>query len=184
MGKYFKAVMAFDGEHPELLSMGVEGKLVKGRTLLFPQYWEGEPFSKPKPLPSFSLPFRLLVELAEQGGGMSKTGYGRVVTNRHGDKLVPYRWPKCYALQEHAYFCATELVAVDGWRDGVSIVSYRADIRDGVVVQVLEPIWAGEPHELPELFAQYANAVKAVMTKVYCYHCRHVHFATIRSQTS
>lgn len=100
------------------------------------------------PIPPAAATGRLVIDAAECGGGMTKTGWAQVVCAPDGIPMRPYYVPRGghRACGEHARFSATEIVVISASKGStwISITHYRPE-REGLVARLVEThIWEGE----------------------------------------
>ncbi len=187
--RYEKVVIRIEAESPGLVDAVtpvLEGKVVRGATLLYPKQFAHDP---EVPTERWAEEIRSLlleqqyvlhVELAEEGGGMTRTGCAYVVCNEQGDAIRPFHVPVGAPLKKQAFFSGASLVQVRATHQKdveIRRVTPVDHIADGYVAIRYETIWRGYAHELPHLHDHYRNAVAVAVRKARCYHCRHVHYA-------
>ncbi|MHA1325543.1 MAG: hypothetical protein ACTSRL_22340 [Candidatus Helarchaeota archaeon] len=128
--------------------------------------------------------------LWESGGGYSNTGSAQIICGLKGEPLKPsyIRTRGHRACAEHAKFSiwpGNKFIKVyaSQWRGDykvvISEISFSED--DFVITEVV--LWeADELHKgdieeiLPVKLDRYMAAVKAAMSKAFCYHCRTPHY--------
>lgn len=186
--RYKRVTIRIAGERPDIIDSvkpAFDGKLVRDATLLYPKQFASYPdvpadkWSEEVRSLLLKQQYVLLVELAEEGGGMTRTGYAYVVCGEQGQPTRPFRIPKGYSLGEHAYFCGRSLIQVRATRQEevcIMRVTPIDHIADGWVAVRDETIWSGYADELPHLYEHFSRAMKAAVEKARCYHCRHVHY--------
>ena len=170
-----------------LTQRGISAKLVKGGVIIELPEQKKESWNNPNiyEVPVEANGATLLIDVTENGGGMTNTGSGTVVCGLSGKALHPYRLPRGGHLScgTHAYFSVPKaVVTVTGYRrdDNITIEEHRI-IRDGNIARIeSKKLWFGALEVLPEMFNRFQAAAEAASEKGNCYHCRCVHFAAER----
>jgi len=181
-----KITARLDGEDEQLVetmtNRGITAKLVKGGVIVDLQLAGCNSYT-------YEIPWELgdatlLINVAERGGGWTKTGSGTVVCGLSGKPLWPYYVPRRghLACETHAYFCVpSAVVTITGYRrDNTVMIEEHRIIHthhtDAALIES-EKLWEGELEELPKTFSRFKAAAEAAYKKGNCYHCRHVHYA-------
>jgi hypothetical protein len=135
-----------------LTQHGITAKLVRGGVIVeLPvrkkESWnEPDVYEVPTEVNSSAI---LLIDVAEEGGGMTNTGSGTVVCGLSGKALRPYYMPRGghLACGTHAYFSVPNaVVTVTGYRrdNNITIDEHRI-IREGNIARIhSKKLWSGE----------------------------------------
>lgn len=121
----------------------------------------------------------------EEGGGMTNTGYARIITNGDGSpkKPVYVRSRGPLANENHALFVIAPgdiIVQASHHREDFEIHVLRiAGIREEENTAILEQIYEYDMGEWNFPPSEYIlPAIEAAKEKATCYHCRSPHFIT------
>lgn len=160
---------------------GFSGKVITGATLVRPRELDGL-LTLPEGLPD---DVELRLEAVEAGGGFSSTGHAVIVCGPNGERLRPYATAGDrgdLACGTHAWFGNTDQIVTvhAGWcascdqQFSVKVQRHFAE-QDGISVKLSsETLYSGVPINAPQ---QFAEAVKAAVSKSSDYHCRTTYFA-------
>lgn len=124
----------------------------------------------------------LLLDVAESGGGLTRTGSSQIVCGLTGKALKPYFRPQRGHLSngDHAFFAVVGSVATVNAEQNsahISIQSHRIQENGGNVFHILKDvIWEGLVSEMPDCYSGFSDAVQAAIDKANCYHCREAHY--------
>ncbi|MDD4937762.1 MAG: hypothetical protein PHX34_01975 [Candidatus Shapirobacteria bacterium] len=171
-----KVIAKLSGEHVNLLERLGHSvvKLVRNATLVELKATDGV-YRIPKEIYGFS--FSLQIEVAEEGGGYTHTGFSTIVCGLSGKKLKPYFMPRYgdLACEKHAFFSvpmSVVLVKGDRAKEEVEITKHSIVCINQTVRVEESLIWKGQFDRLPKRYQQYKGAVNAAKDKCSYYHCR------------
>jgi hypothetical protein len=186
--RIMKVTAKIKGENQSLVDIltqrDITAKLVKGGVIVELPVRKKELLNKSDTyeIPAEMNDATLIIDITEEGGGMTNIGSGTIICGLSGKALRPYYVPRGghRACGIHAYFSVPNaVVSVTGYRrdDNVTIEEHRI-IRDGNVARIeSKELWSGELETLPDSFSRFRAAAEAANVKGHCYHCRHIHFA-------
>lgn len=176
-----KIVARVKGEDQALVAYlagrNIEARLVRNGVIIDLPYAHQKGFEVPDELCDATL----LINVAEEGGAMTKTGSATVVCGLSGKALRPYRVPHGGHLAngEHAFFSVPDaVITVMGYRSsGKVVIEEHRIVRDGRFAHIkTKMMWSGHIGDLPEMYDRFAVAALAANVKTNCYHCRHCHY--------
>ncbi|HUW72211.1 MAG TPA: hypothetical protein VMV66_03440 [Candidatus Humimicrobiaceae bacterium] len=167
-----------------LAQRDIAAKLVKGGVIVSLPVTKKESLNNHETyeIPAELKDATLLIDVAEEGGGRTKSGSGIIICGLNGKALRPYYIPRGgdRACNTHAYFSVSHLVVtITGYRLNSKVtIEEHWIVRDGSVAQIKSrEIWSGELEVLPDSFSRFQSAAEAANEKANCYHCRHVHYS-------
>lgn len=115
------------------------------------------------------------LKVFEEGGGMTKTGKSKIISDINGEKIKPYQIFTTGHLSnaKHAEFHCKECIEITSSKRGSINIQYQQVTfsKDFVGTAFLN-IWKGNKKEFPLTFIRYKKAAEAAYLKANDYHCR------------